>query len=134
MTKDVTPDRIRYVLRRAWRLVHWRIAAIIVFTGHPPSLSVCLSGEPIRRSCDSDHAGACTSPPGNSVGLKPLLAYTDEAFPEAQASLIVERPSGVQVVLAGSDRGFEHPDWIPYTNYAGLVVDGGSRTSGCSEP
>ena len=68
------------------------------------------------------------------MGLKPLLAYTDEAFPEAQASLIVERPSGVQVVLAGSDRGFEHPDWLPDTDYAGLVVDGGSRTSGCSEP
>ena len=151
MTKDVTPDRIRNVLRRAWGRVRWRIAAIIVFTGTSTILIVCLAvaalNVVVRRESANvvekqiqvlvqasrsvapailDHAGACTTPPENPVGLKPLLAFTDEAFPQAQASLIVEGPSGVQVVLPGSDRVFgKHPDWLPDTDFAGLVVDGG---------
>jgi serine phosphatase RsbU (regulator of sigma subunit) len=151
MTKDVTPNRMRYVLRRAWGRVRWRIAAIIVFTGISTILIVCLAvaalNVVVRRESANvvekqiqvlvqasrsvapaivDHAGACTPPPGNSVGLKPLLAYTDEVFPQAQASLIVESPRGVQSVLPGSNRGFgKHPDWLPDTDFAGLVVDRG---------
>ena len=73
-----------------------------------------------------DHAAACTATPKNSVGLKPLLAYTAEAFPQAQASLIVESPRGEQSLLPGSDRVFvKHPDWLPDADFAGLVVDRG---------
>src|SRR5258708_29731928 len=73
-----------------------------------------------------DHAGACTAPLKNSVGLKPLLAYTDEAFPQAQASLVVESPRGVQSVLPGSYRVIgKPPDCLPDTDFAGMVVDRG---------
>ncbi len=43
---------------------------------------------------------ARTSRPNSGV-LKPLLAYTDEAFPQADASLIVEKPGGVRSLLPG---------------------------------
>jgi serine phosphatase RsbU (regulator of sigma subunit) len=151
MTKDVTPNRMRYVVRRAWGRVRWRIAAIIVFTGTPTIPIVCLAvaslNVVVRRESANvvekqiqvlvqasrsvapailDHAGACTAQPENSVGLKPLLAYTDEAFPQAQASLIAESPRGVRSVLPGPNRVFgKHPDWLPATDFAGLVVDRG---------
>ncbi|MGD0302100.1 MAG: SpoIIE family protein phosphatase, partial [Bryobacteraceae bacterium] len=58
--------------------------------------------------------------------LKPLLAYTDEAFPRAQTSLTVEGAADAQVLLAGTaTRAVKHPDWLPETGFAGLVVDGG---------
>jgi serine phosphatase RsbU (regulator of sigma subunit) len=73
-----------------------------------------------------DNAGDCTTSPPNPSPLKPLLAYTDEAFPQARASLIIEKPSGVQSLLPGSNRLFDkHPTWLPDTEFAGLVVDRG---------
>jgi hypothetical protein len=64
--------------------------------------------------------------PMNSGGLKPLLAYTDEAFPRAQTSLTIEGATGAQVLLPGTGtRAVKHPDWVPETGFAGLVVDGG---------
>jgi hypothetical protein len=144
---------MRYVLRRAWGRVRCRIAAIIVFTGTSTILVVCLAvaalNVVVRRESANvvekqiqvlvqasrsvapailDHAGACTAPLKNSVGLKPLLAYTDEAFPQAQASLVVESPRGVQSVLPGSNRVIgKPPDWLPDTGFAGLVVDRGQQ-------
>src|SRR5471030_1937930 len=73
-----------------------------------------------------DHAGACTVSPMNSGGLKPLLAYTDEAFPQARASLIVESPRGVRSLLPGPNPTLvKLPDWLPGNDFAGLVVDRG---------
>ena len=64
--------------------------------------------------------------PMNSGGLKPLLAYTDEAFPRAQTSLTVEGATDARVLPAGTaKRAVKYPDWIPETGFAGLVVDGG---------
>jgi serine phosphatase RsbU (regulator of sigma subunit) len=151
MPKDSIPTRIRHILRRAWGRVRWRIAAIVVFTGTSTILILCLAiaalNVVVRRESANvvekqiqvlvqasrsvapailDYAGACTAPPENSVGLKPLLAYTDEAFPQAEASLVVESPRGVQSVLPGSTRVFgKHPEWLPDTDFAGLVVDRG---------
>src|SRR5712692_4685558 len=123
MIADITLNRMRWVFRRAWGRVRWRIAAIIVFTGTSTILIVCLAiaalNVVVRRESANvvekqiqvmvqasrsvapailDHAGACTVSPANA-GLKPLFAYTDEAFPQAQASLIVEDPSGVRSLL-----------------------------------
>lgn len=73
-----------------------------------------------------DHAGSCTASAANSAGLKPLLAYTDDVFPRAQASLIVEGAGGTQSVLRGSSRVLDKPpDWLPPTDFAGLVGDSG---------
>jgi hypothetical protein len=73
-----------------------------------------------------DHAGACAAAPADSGGLKPLFAYTDEAYPQAQASLIVEDLSGEQSLLPGSDRVLvKHWNWLPDAGFSGLVVDRG---------
>src|SRR5450631_2506411 len=147
MAKDVVPTRIRDTLRRAWGRVRWRIAAIVAFTGTSTILILCLAiaalNVVVRRESANvvekqiqvllqasrsvapailDHGGACTVPPGTSVGLEPLLAYTDEAFPQAQASLIVENTRGAHSVLPVSSRAFgTHPHWLPDTDFAGLV-------------
>jgi serine phosphatase RsbU (regulator of sigma subunit) len=151
MAKDFTPARMRDALRRAWGRVRWRIAAIVAFTGTSTILIVCLAiatlNVVVRRESANvvekqiqvlvqasrsvapgilDHVGACTVSPANSGGLKPLLAYTDEAFPQAQASLIVEDPSGVRSLLPGPNPDLiRHPDWLPGNGFTGLVVDRG---------
>jgi hypothetical protein len=64
-----------------------------------------------RYSCNStdplpvaflDHAGACTGSAAPASGvLKPLLAYTDEAFPQASLTVEVDRgPIKIRTVLA----------------------------------
>src|SRR6202030_400866 len=100
-----------YVLRRAWGRVRWKIVAIITFTGTSTILIFCLAvaalNVVVRRESANvvekqiqilvqasrsvapailDHAGACVVPP-NTARLRPLLAYTDEAFPRAQTYL-----------------------------------------------
>src|SRR5271169_6452227 len=142
MAKEFVPTRIRDTLRPAWGRVRWRIAAIVAFTGTSTILILCLAiaalNVVVRRESANvvekqiqvlvqasrsvapailDYAGACTAPPGDSVGLKPLLAYTDEAFPKAEASLVVESPRGVQSVLAGSTRVFGKHQWLPDTDF-----------------
>ena len=132
MAKGVTSTRIR----RAWGRVRWKITAIILFTGTSTILIACLAvaalNVVVRResanvvekqievmvetsrsvaSAMLDNAGYCTVSPANS-GFKQLLAYTDEAFPQAEASLIVDGPQGASKGTIGPD-------------FAGLVVDGG---------
>jgi serine phosphatase RsbU (regulator of sigma subunit) len=151
MAKEVKPTRVLQVLRRAWGQVRWKIAAIIVFTGTSTILVACLAvatlNVVLRRESANvvekqiqvlvqasrsvapailDNAGSCAVSRANSGELKPLLAYTDEAFPQAQASLIVEGPRGVQSLLPGPSRDpVKHPDWLRENNFAGLVVDRG---------
>jgi hypothetical protein len=92
---------------RAWDQVRWKIAAIILSTGAPAVLITLLGVAAfnviVRREAANliekqiqvlvqasrlvapailDHAGACEAPPTNSGVLKPLLAYTDQAFPQ----------------------------------------------------
>jgi serine phosphatase RsbU (regulator of sigma subunit) len=136
-------------LRRAWGRVRWKIAAIIVFTGASTilvaGLAVAALNVVVRRESANivekqiqvllqasrpiasallENAGSCTVPPSNSAGLKSLLAYTDEVFPQAQASLVVDGAAGMQ--LRGPSRVLGEPvGWLPPTNFAGLVVDRG---------
>jgi serine phosphatase RsbU (regulator of sigma subunit) len=143
--------RIRDALRHAWGRVRWKIAAIIAFTGTSTLLIACLAVAAlnvfVRRESANvvekqiqvlaqasrsvapailDHAGDCGASPSISGGLKPLLAYTDEAFPQAQASLTVESPGGERSLLPGPSRVFvKHPDWLPDGDFAGLVADRG---------
>jgi len=154
-TPQVVPNsswfRMRNMLRRAWGRVRWKIAAIIAFTGTSAILIACLAlaalNVVVRRESANvvekqiqmfvqssrsvapailDHAGACMVSPMNSGELKPLLAYTDEAFPRAQTSLTIEGATGAQVLLPGTaTRAVKHPDWVPETGFAGLVVDRG---------
>ena len=143
--------RMRNILRRAWGRVRWKITAIIAFTGTSAILIACLAlaglNVVVRRESANvvekqilmfvqasrsvapailDQAGACLVSPMNSGGLKPLLAYTDEAFPHAQTSLTVQGATDARMLLAGTaTRAVKHPDWLPETGFAGLVVDGG---------
>jgi sigma-B regulation protein RsbU (phosphoserine phosphatase) len=148
MARDLNLTQVRRVVR-AWGRVRWKIAAIIVFTGTSVILVACLAvaalNVVVRResanvvekqiqvlvhasrsvaSAILDHAGPCTASLADSGGLKPLLAYTDEVFPQAQASLMVESSRGVQSLLPGSNRVLgKRPDWLLKTDFAGLVVD-----------
>ena len=132
----------RYALRRAWGRVRWKMVAIITFAGTSVILVACLAvaalNVVVRRESANvvakqiqvllqasrsvapailDHAGVCTVSPTNSGGLKPLLAYTDEAFPEAQTSLTVEGARGAQSLLAELDPALvRHPDWLLTTD------------------
>ncbi len=143
--------RMPHVLRRAWGRVRWKMVAIIAFTGTSTILVACLAvaalNVVVRRESANviekqiqvlvqaspsvapailDHAGACTAPTSDFGGLKPLLAYTDEAFPQGQATLTVEDKRGVQSLLPGPGlTGVKNPDWLPETGFAGLVVDRG---------
>ncbi|MDQ1472603.1 MAG: phosphoserine phosphatase RsbU/P [Bryobacterales bacterium] len=151
MAQDYSPTRMRYAVRLGWGRVRSRVAAIIIFTGTSTILIVCLAAAAlnvvVRRESANvvekqiqilvqasrsvapailDHAGDCKEPLTKSGGLKPLLAYTDEAFPQAQASLTVEGPHGVQSLLPGPNLALvRRPDWLPDTGFSGPVVERG---------
>src|ERR1700716_3019629 len=118
--------RMQSVLRDGCGRVRWKMVAIIAFMGTATILIACLAvaalNVVVRRESANvvekqiqilvqasravapailDHAGDCEEPLTKAGGLKPLLAYTDEAFPQAQASLTVEGPHGVQSLLPG---------------------------------
>src|ERR1700733_1849572 len=130
-----------------WGQVRWKIAAIIAFTGVSAVLIALLAvaalNVVVRRESASvvekqiqmlvqasrsvapailDHAGACAVPP-STTGLRALLAYTDEAFPQAQTYLTVQRANGSQALLLGPNLAhIEHPHWLPDARFTGLVV------------
>lgn len=132
------------MIRGRWGRVRWKMISIISFTATSAILVACLAvaglNVMVRRESSNvvekqiqmlvqtsrsvapamlDHAAI----PG---ALKPLLAYTDEAFPRAQASLILEDRAGVRSLLSPPDStGAKLPDWLPETGFAGLVVDRG---------
>jgi serine phosphatase RsbU (regulator of sigma subunit) len=140
-----------HLLLHAWGRVRWKLMAIITFTGTSTILIVCLSvaalNVVVRRESSNivekqiqllvqasrsvapailDHAGTCAAPPMNSGVFKPLQAYTDEVFPQAQTSLTVKGNRGIQSLLPGQvPVAVSHPDWLPQGGFAGLVVDRG---------
>jgi len=144
-------SRTLHVLRRAWGQVRWKMVAIITFTGASTILIVCLavavlnvvarreSANVVEKQIEVlvqtsrsvapailDHAGVCATPTNDFGWLKPLLAYTDEAFPQGQAFLTVEDERGVQSLLPGPGlTSVKSPDWLPKTGFAGVVVDRG---------
>src|SRR5271169_6036133 len=109
-----------FSLRHAWGRVRWKMVAIIVSTGSATlltaylaiaALNVVVRGESanivekqiqvlVQASSSVtpailDHAGVCDTGEAHTVGLKALLTYTNEAFPEAQISLLKEDNWGV---------------------------------------
>jgi HAMP domain-containing protein len=69
------------------------------------------------------HAGGCDDRAADSGGLKALLTYTDQAFPQAQTYLTVESAKGVQSLLPGPvPLNVKHPDWMPASGFSGLVA------------
>jgi serine phosphatase RsbU (regulator of sigma subunit) len=144
-------SRMQHIVRRAWGRVRWKMMAIVTFTGASAILIACLAvavlNVVVRRESSNivekqiqllvqasrsvapailDHAGACTSPVTNSGAFRPLQAYTDEVFPQAQTSLRVKGSRGVQSSLPGQvPAAVSHPAWLPETGFAGLVVDRG---------
>jgi serine phosphatase RsbU (regulator of sigma subunit) len=151
MAGAVKSIRMPNAPRLAWGRVRWKIVAIIVFTAASTILIACLGfaalNVVVRRESTNvvekqiqvliqasrsvapailDNAGSCTTSPTIPGGLKPLLAYTDEAFPQARTALLAEGPGGVQLLLPGSGRVLGRPpDWLPETDFAGLVADHG---------
>lgn len=143
--------RTRHMLRRAWGRVRWKMAAIIIFTGTSSILVACLAvaalNVVVRRESSNvvekqiqvlvqasrsiapailDHTDACMGSLPQSAVLKPLVAYTDEAFPQAHASLDVEGATGLKSSLPEPDPAMDRrPDWLPENGFSGLVVDRG---------
>ena len=143
--------RTGHVFRRAWGQVRWKMVAIISFTATSTILIVCLAvaalNVVVRRESSNivekqiqllvqasqsvapailDHAGLCAAPLTNSEPFKPLQAYTDEVFPQAQTLLTVRGSRDFQSVLARQvPAAVSHPAWLPDAGFAGLVVDGG---------
>lgn len=148
MISVVNKIPMRSVLRRLWGRVRWKIAAIMVFTGASTILISCSAiavvNVLVRResanvvekqiqilvqasrsvaSAILDNTSICTALPGNSSRLKRLVAYTDEAFPQAEAAVMVEgadRPC----LLAGANCVAEHlSNGAANDDFTGLVVD-----------
>jgi serine phosphatase RsbU (regulator of sigma subunit) len=143
--------RTRQWFRRAWGRVRWKMAAIIIFTGTSSILIACLAvaalNVMVRRESSNivekqiqllvqasrpvapailDHADVCMGSWPQSAVLHPLVAYTDEAFPQAQTSLAVEGTVGLKPLLLTQGPAIvRHPDWLPETGFSGLVVDQG---------
>ena len=141
----------RNFLRRVWGRVRWKMLVIIAFTGTSTILVACLGvaalNVVVRRESANvvekqiqvlvqasrsvapailGQARACAAQPTNSGGLQPLLAYTDEEFPQAQTSLTVEDSRGVQSLLKRREpAAVKNPDWLPEAGFAGLVADQG---------
>jgi serine phosphatase RsbU (regulator of sigma subunit) len=151
----IVPDnnrrRVLQVVRHGWGRVRWKMAAIAAFTGASTILVACLAAATLnvfmRRESSNvaekqiqvlvqasrsvaramlDQGGSCAGSAANAAVLRPLLAYTDEAFPQARTSLTVEDTKGTQSLLPGAEPAeVKHPDWLPKTGFTGLVVDRG---------
>jgi len=142
--------RTHHGLRGMWGRVRWKIIAIIAFTATSTlliaSLSVAVLTVVVRRESANvvekqvqmllqasqsvgpailDHADACVLPAKNSGSLKPLLAYTDEAFPQARTDVVVRSTKGMQPSVPTDSAEVRNPDWLPEGRFAGLVVDRG---------
>src|SRR5580704_12939278 len=104
---------------RAWRLVRWKMAAIITLTLSSALLVACLAvatlNVVLRRESTNiiekqistlvessrsiapailDRAGTCVIQNVNAGDLKPLVRYAQGAFPQARISLVVYSPKG----------------------------------------
>jgi len=138
-------------VRRAWRLVRWKMLAIITYTLISTllvmSLAVATLNVVLRRESTNiiekqirtfvetsrsiapailDRVGACDAPGVNSGELKPLLRYAQSAFPQSSISVAVDfRKGTLSMVPGGSPTKVNLPNWLPDTGFTGIVVDHG---------
>jgi hypothetical protein len=142
--------RARRAFRRAWRLVRWKMVAIITFTLSSTLLVACLAvatlNVVLRRESTNviekqitlveasrsiapailDRAGTCVVQNVNSGDLKALVRYAQGAFPQARISLVVDFRKGSPSFVP--DEGLTNaalPNWLPDTGFTGVVVDHG---------
>ena len=137
--------------RRAWRLVRWKMVAIISFTLSSTLLVACLSvatlNVVLRRESTNviekqintlveasrsitpailDRAAPCAVQDVNSGEFKPLTRYVQGAFPKGRISLSVDFRQGSHSSVP--DHGMadvDLPGWLPDTGFSGVVVDHG---------
>src|SRR5580704_11016332 len=138
--------RARRALRRAWRLVRWKMVAIITLTLTSTLLVACLAvatlNVVLRRESTNviekqistlvdasrsiapavlGRVGTCVVQHVNSDDLKPLVRYAQDAFPQARISLDVDFRKGSPSPL--SDEGLTNvrlPNWLPATGFTGV--------------
>ncbi len=121
---------IRRVFERAWGHVRWKMVAIIILMGSSTvlfaGLAVVIVNVVVRResadvgekqiqtlvqasgsiaSAVLDNVDGCSQERVNSGELKPLLAYTSEAFPGARISLRMEDGLTASAVKTRHHRG-----------------------------
>ncbi|MCU1325608.1 MAG: hypothetical protein JWN34_978 [Bryobacterales bacterium] len=141
MIRETQKTRRRNAVQLAWGRIRWRLAAIVIFTGISTILVGCLAAAAlnvmVRReganvvekqiqaleqasrpvaSAILGNSRSCTAPTSNSFAIEALREYTNEMFPEAQATLRVETDAGV----ASDPRDPGHPP-----DFSGLAVDHG---------
>jgi serine phosphatase RsbU (regulator of sigma subunit) len=142
---------IRRGFERAWGRVRWKMAAIIILLGGSTllfaGLAVIIVNLVVRRESANvaekqiltlvqasgsiatgvlDNVDACSHERVNADGLKPLLAYADEAFPGARISLRMDDRLGMQLLPAQANASvIAKPDWLRQTGFTGLVADNG---------
>ena len=142
---------IRRVFERAWGHVRWKMVAIIILMGSSTvlfaGLAVVIVNVVVRResanvaekqiqnlvqasgsiaSAVLDNVDGCSQERVNSGELKPLLAYTSEAFPGARMSLRMEDSRGTQLLRPQTNASvIAKPDWLQRTVFTGLVADNG---------
>jgi serine phosphatase RsbU (regulator of sigma subunit) len=141
----------RRAFERASGHVRWKMAAIIILMGSSTvlfsGLAVVIVNVVVRRESANvaekqiqtlvqasgsiapavlDNVDGCSHEKVNSEGLRPLLAYTREAFPGARVSLRMDDSRGTQL-LPPQTNAFVvvKPDWIQQTAFTGLVADNG---------
>jgi serine phosphatase RsbU (regulator of sigma subunit) len=144
-------DAIRRAFERVWGRVRWKMVAIIILMGGSTvlfaGLAVVIVNVVVRResanvaerqiqtlvqasgsiaSAVLDNVDACAQERVNSSGLKPLLAYTREAFPGARISLRMDDSEGTQLLPPQTKASaITKPDWLRQTVFTGLVADNG---------
>ena len=142
---------VRDVFERAWGHVRWKMVAIIILMASSTvlfaGLAVIVVNVVVRResanvaekqirtlvqasgsiaSAVLDNVEGCSQERVNSGGLKPLLAYTSEAFPGARISLRLDDSRGIQLLPSRTNASMiAKPDWLRQTAFTGLVADAG---------
>jgi serine phosphatase RsbU (regulator of sigma subunit) len=144
-------DSAPQAFERVWGRVRSKMVAIIILMGSSTvlfaGLTVVIVNVLVRRESANvaekqiqtwvqasgsiassvlDNVDACAQGRVNAGGLKPLLAYTSEAFPGARISLRTDDNSGTQLLPPQTNPSMiAKPDWLDQTSFTGLVVDNG---------
>ncbi len=142
---------IRRVFQRAWGQVRWKMVAIIILMGSSTvlfaGLAVVIVNVVVRResanvaekqiqtlvqgsgsiaSAVLDNVDGCSQERVNSDGLKPLLAYTREAFPGARIYLRMDDSQGTQLLPPQTNPSvIAKPYWLQQRVFTGLIAGNG---------
>src|SRR5262249_33395284 len=133
--------------QRAWRLVRWKMVAIITFTLSSALLFACMAVATVnvvlRRESTNviekqintlveasrgiapailDRAGTCVPQNLDLRDSQPMLRYIQNAFPQATTTLAVNFREGSRTLVSAEDLdSVVSPNWLPDTGFAGVV-------------